>query len=282
MVLLKKVVVLLRKYALPILDFYIFSNLHVALATFFLVKLTLMQVGISENRTALFVFVSTLVSYNLIRVLRINNVQNWYSTWIIQNRKVLYLLNGIGVFYILYLSLFLRLKSLLVLTPFLLATSFYVFPLKKYALRNIPYLKLFLIAISWAGITVLFPLIQNLLIPRNIDYIVFMQRFVFVVFITIPFDIRDVNYDKKELKTLPQQLGIRKSKKLAVLLTLLFILLEFTKPKNEQSIIITVIVAVLSAILILRATKKQSKYYSALFIESIPIIWYVLFVYHSN
>lgn len=71
-------------------------------------------------------------------------------------------------------------------------------------LRNIPGLKLFLIAFSWAGITVLFPLIQNYMSIRITDWITFIQRFLFVLVITIPFDIRDINYDNNELKTLPQ------------------------------------------------------------------------------
>lgn len=39
-----------------IIDFYVFSNIHVAFATFCLVKITLLNIGVSENMTAWFVF----------------------------------------------------------------------------------------------------------------------------------------------------------------------------------------------------------------------------------
>ena len=262
-----------------ILDFYIFSNLHVALATYFLVKLTLVQIGISENKTASFVFFSTLVSYNFIRFIRLKDITNYYNSWIIQNRHLLYLLNGIGVIGLFYYSTSLEFGSLLILIPFTLATIFYSFPFQKYSLRNIPYLKIFLIAFSWAGITVLLPLIQNFIIPRDIDYIVFIQRFLFVLFITIPFDIRDLDYDTSKLRTLPQQLGIKKTKIASTLLIILFVLLELIKPTDEQSLISKISIAFLSFLFVLKATKNQSKYYSTLFVESLPIAWYYFYIY---
>jgi len=279
MLLFYNFITFIQKYNMRILDFYIFSNLHVALATYFLVKLTLVQIGISENKTASFVFFSTLVSYNFIRFIRLKDITNYYNSWIIQNRHLLYLLNGIGVIGLFYYSTSLEFGSLLILIPFTLATIFYSFPFQKYSLRNIPYLKIFLIAFSWAGITVLLPLIQNFIIPRDIDYIVFIQRFLFVLFITIPFDIRDLDYDTSKLRTLPQQLGIKKTKIASTLLIILFVLLELIKPTDEQSLISKISIAFLSFLFVLKATKNQSKYYSTLFVESLPIAWYYFYIY---
>ena len=169
--------------------------------------------------------------------------------------------------------------SLLTLIPFTLATIFYSFPFQKYSLRNIPYLKLFLIAFSWAGITVLLPLIQNFIIPRDIDYIVFIQRFLFVIFITVPFDIRDLDYDASKLKTLPQQLGVKKTKIVSTLLIILFVLLELIKSTDEQSLISKISIAFLSFLFVIKATKNQSKYYSTLFVESLPITWYYFYIF---
>ncbi len=264
-----------------IIKFYIFSNIHVALATFCLTKITLLEIGISENKTPLFVFFATLVSYNCIRFLRIEKVSNWFQKWFELNEKYLYVLTGLSLLLLIYFAFFLRLKALVVLLPFSLFTLFYVFPLKKYTLRNIAGLKLFLIAISWAGVTVLFPLIQNFITPRAIDYITFIQRFLFVTVITIPFDIRDFEYDSKNLKTLPQQVGIQKSKFVGVLLLLLFFFLEFFKnTMSSNSIITLLIIVIISAILLVKSTTNQHKYFSAFFVESIPIIWFLLFLFN--
>lgn len=144
-------------------------------------------------------------------------------------------------------------------------------------LRNIPGLKLFLIAFSWAGITVLFPLIQNYMSIRITDWITFIQRFLFVLVITIPFDIRDINYDNNELKTLPQQVGISKSKIIGILWIALFFFLEYFKIDfTSTSILITLVIGVLSGVCLVKSSEKQSNYYSAFFVESIPIVWFLL------
>ncbi len=265
-----------KNILLKILNFYIFSNIHVSLVASVLVKITLLQIGISENTTAIFVFFSTLLSYNIIRFLRLSDVKNWYNLWIKQHLKLLYFITIISLFAIIYLAFKLRLKAILVLIPFSLATLFYTFPLKKYSLRNVAGLKLFLIAFSWAGITVLFPLVQNFMTIRTIDWIVFIQRFLIIIVLTIPFDIRDVNYDISDLKTLPQQLGIHKTKYFGLVLSILFFTLELFKPITERQLITILLITVISALLLWKASSNQSKYYSALFSEGVPIIWYFI------
>jgi hypothetical protein len=260
-----------------IFNFYIFSNIHVAFATFCLTKITLLEIGITENKTAWFVFFSTLVSYNIIRFIRLGDVKNWFGNWFQENEKYLYVITGIGMLFLIYFTFQLRFKALLVLIPFAFFTVFYVIPIKKKALRNVAGLKLILIAISWAGITVLFPIVQNYILPRTTDYITFLQRFLFVVVITIPFDIRDLNYDKIELKTLPQKVGIQKSKLLGLLFLVLFFFLEFFKNEiNTTSSVTLLLVMVISGTLLLKSSDKKNKYYSAFFVEALPIIWFFL------
>jgi len=257
-----------------VFDFYIFSNIHVAIATYCLTKITLLEIGITESKTASFVFLSTLLSYNLIRFVRLNTIKNWYNNWITKNTKALYFISAIGLLGTLYYSIQLRFKAILTLIPFALATIFYVIPIKKKSLRKIARLKIFLIAISWAGITVLFPLIQNYMTIRITDWITFIQRILIVIIITLPFDIRDIEYDAKELKTLPQQIGIKKTKIIGILLLISFLILELFK--SEKTIINLLIIAIISGTLLIKATKKQTKYYSAFFVEAIPILWYIL------
>ncbi|HIE45348.1 MAG TPA: hypothetical protein EYP87_04090 [Flavobacteriaceae bacterium] len=148
--------------------------------------------------------------------------------------------------------------------------------MEKYSLRNIAGLKLFLIAFSWAGITVLFPLVQNYISLRFADYLTFIQRFIFVIVITIPFDIRDMKYDNSSLKTLPQQLGVSKTKIVGVLLIVLFIIIEVIKSNGDQSVWSTLIISIISGILLVKSTKNQSKYYSAFFVEALPILWFLI------
>ncbi len=261
-----------------IFNFYIFSNIHVAFATFCLVKITLFEVGISDAIAPLFVFFSTLVSYNIIRMLRVSTIKSWFTIWYAKNRKNIYLLTSVSSAFLIYFLFQLRLKAILILAPFTLLTLFYVFPIAKFSLRERARMKLFLIAISWAGITVLFPLVQNYLILRNIDYITFLQRFLFVFAITIPFDIRDLKYDKPSLNTIPQVIGIKKSKYLAIAILFIFILLEIFKHLFFHFSFVpeTLFVFILSVWLIYNVSVDKNKYYTSFFMEAIPVFWYFI------
>lgn len=257
-------------------NFYIFSNIHVAFAAFCLVKITLLNIGVSENKIAWFVFFSTLLSYNIIRLLRLSSITNWHQLWIVSNKNALYFLVLSSAFIILYLSFTLRLKAILILIPFSIATLFYAIPFKKYSLRNLPGFKIFLIAVSWAGITVLFPLVQNYITLRVVDYITFFQRILFVIVITLPFDIRDLDFDSDSLKTIPQSIGINKTKIFGALLLIILFIVGFLKPTEEHAIWTTFIITMFTGFILYKTTKKQSKYHSAFFVESLPILWYLL------
>lgn len=260
-------------------QFYIFGNIHVAIATFCLVKITLLQYEIIENKTAMFVFFSTLVSYNLIRFLRISDIANWFSDWLRRNRKLLYLLTIISAVSVGYLIFQLKFNALLWLSPFVVFTFFYgvSLPIKNKPLRKFAGMKSFLIAISYAGITVLFPLVQND-VEINIQvWIVFMQRFLFISMIIIPFDIRDLHVDSKSLKTLPQLFGVKMTKILGFIFGLIFVLLEFLKSSFVMNqLIIVLIVTVISSLFLIYSKENQSKYYSSFWVESLPIFWFLL------
>jgi len=266
-------------------QFYIFSNIHVALGTFCLVKITLLERHIDENTTPLFVMFSTIVSYNFIRFFRMNEIVGWFSSWMKRVKNALYILTFISVLIVVFLAFKIQIKAFLWLLPFALFTFFYGLPLpiKNKALRDVSGMKLFLIALSYAGITVLFPLVQNNIAVDSNVWITFTQRFLFIALITIPFDIRDLNYDSDSLKTLPQSLGVRKSKIIGVLFGLLFVLLEFFRqPINEKNIITILIITIVSILFLINAKDKQSKCYSAFWVESVPIFWFLIVIFGLN
>lgn len=86
---------------------------------------------------------------------------------------------------------------------------------KKYAfkLREIPYLKIFLISFIWSVSTILIPVIQTDSEINNHDvFLLFSERFLFIFAIAIQFDIRDMQADLHSgLKTIPLKIGKKKS-----------------------------------------------------------------------
>jgi 4-hydroxybenzoate polyprenyltransferase len=177
---------------------------------------------------------------------------------------------------LLYFGLKLNTRAILSLIPFGFATFLYVSPIKKLQLRNVSRLKLFLIAFSWTGVTVLFPLIQEDLTLKTENYTTFILRFLFVLAITIPFDIRDMHIDPKNLQTIPQKFGIKTAKNIILFLVMLFILIAIITQPFAISITNSLI-GLLIIIFSFRLNLIKNKYHTAFLIEALPIIWWLLF-----
>lgn len=270
------------------LDFYICSNTHVALAGFSLTKITLVNFGIAGNLTPLFVAFSILISYNFIRFYEIkNNRLGWFKDWFFMNIKKilgLMLLSILGLGSISFFPEF-NLKSFLILFPFAFMTFFYAIPLFKIgklevSFRNFPMIKIFSIAIAWAGISVFFPLYEANYQFSSAVYLEFFQRILFLLAITIPFDIRDMNADSKSLKTLPQTLGIGNSKALGTLLLFGFLMMEIFKENFTYfGFLIVLIISIISGLFLWFSSPKKSRYYTSFWVESIPVIWLGLLIF---
>jgi hypothetical protein len=268
----------LKSIIKKVIDFYVFANLHVGFAVFALTKLTLLEIGISDNLAPLFTFFATVLSYNVIRFLRVKETKNWFSDWYDKNKQLLYLVTIISGVFLVYFLFKIRLKALFIITPFTLFTFLYVFPIKRFSLREKAGLKLFLISISWAGITVFFPLVQNYMQIRIEDILTFLQRFLFVFAITIPFDIRDLQYDKKDMQTLPQYFGVRISKQIAIFAMFLFFVISLFKSSHTIGLPINIVITILTILLIYFFEEKRNKYYTSFFIEGISILWFFLYL----
>ena len=81
-------------------------------------------------------------------------------------------------------------------------------------MREISYLKLPLISFVWAIATVLLPLYLNGLEGRVeiiIVLAVVLSRGLYISGLTIPFDVRDLEIDRLDMKTVPQTIGVYSS-----------------------------------------------------------------------
>ena len=256
-----------------------------ALSVFCLTRITLNDFNLENDLLTYFIFFSTILSYNFIRIFQLYRIKSKVAAWIRAERIPLIILNGISILVLVPLSLLFEFNDFLVLLPFVLATVFYVLPssYKFKGLRNIAGLKLFLIAFTWAGITVFFPLYVNKLPYSELIGLVFIQRFLFVMAITIPFDIRDAKFDLPDLGTLPQVLGVNKAKIVACTALVLFVMLELYKVSSYGgSPWIPILVAALSGIFILGTHENRNRYYTAFWVESIPIMWFLANVFVND
>lgn len=154
--------------------------------------------------------------------------------------------------------------SLLVAATLSLA---YVLPIfRGLRLRDLPFIKIFTIAFVWAFVTVILPAQE---LHRTIDInigLIFLEKVLFIFALTIPFDIRDMDWDAQTgIKTIPLSIGSKKAKYLAFLcliscLGLVFILnnKEIYTPKQAFILIISYF---MSSIVIYLTEKNRNDYF---------------------
>jgi hypothetical protein len=97
-----------------------------------------------------------------------------------------------------------------------------------------------------------------------------------VIVLILPFDIRDMHFDDIALYTIPKKIGVLKTKYFGLILILLAFLLELALQNSAKHKAIFLAIIFLIAVLLMRANKQQQKYYSAFFVEAIPIVWWGL------
>ncbi len=261
-----------------VFNFYINSSIHVALSVYSLTWITLITLGLGYSESILyFVFYASITGYNFVKYFGVAKFRHkQLANWL----KLIQIVSFICFVLMGYYAVQLTVKTHVFIACFALLTILYAIPFstkQNTTLRNVSGLKVFVIALVWAGVTVFIPLI-NIDYTVNTDVVVLgIQRFLFVLVLMIPFEIRDLKYDNLTLSTLPQKLGVKKTKWLGVMLLVVFFLLEFLKDETHiNSIIALLIITIITLVFVLFSKIEQNKYYCSFFVEGLPIVWLVL------
>ncbi|MEO9512013.1 MAG: hypothetical protein ABJN84_15525 [Flavobacteriaceae bacterium] len=262
-----------------IFDFYLDASVHVALSVGCLMGITAFLLDITVSFSLLgFTFFSTIVCYNFVKygveAKKYLIVSNIYHKYI----QFFSFLCFIGALYFLFA---LHYKIWIAILFLSLISTLYAIPFLPHAknLRSLGGFKIYVVALVWAGFTIVLPVLDAD-IPMSWDTnVLFLQRFVLVVILLLPFEIRDLQWDDVQLKTLPQVLGIRKTKTLGVILTSIFFALTFFKDTISQvELVMRLILGIVFWFLLLSKNNFQAKYLASFWVEGIPICWYGLFV----
>ena len=260
-----------------IFEFYIKSSLHLSLCVLALILITNLRLNIEFNVIILFiVFNATIVVYNFIKYASI--LPYYFLVNNVSIKKIQYLSFFCGL--CLLCSLFyIKIETILFGFFISIFCIIYVIPFNrsKRNIRNYSRIKIFIVAFCWAAVTVLFPLAVELEIDYLNAAILFFQRFIFVVVYTLPFEIRDLKFDSIKLKTIPQLFGLKKTKQLAYLLLILFLLINFViEPLSIIYLISDFIIALITAYVIYITKENQAKHFASFWVESVPILWLLI------
>tara|TARA_B100000809_G_C15102636_1_gene517529 strand:+ start:1164 stop:1997 length:834 start_codon:yes stop_codon:yes gene_type:complete len=263
-----------------IFDFYINSSIHVALAVYALSWITLLQFDIPYDDNVLyFIFFASITGYNFVKYFGLTKFHHRsLAKWL----KTIQVFSGVCFILMSYYALKLAFETLLGISVFGLATFLYAIPIvpktlyldSQKNLRSIGGLKVYIIAIVWTGVTVILPLLNNQFIITDDVLITALQRFLLVLVLMFPFEIRDLNYDSLKLATIPQKIGVKLTKRIGLLLLGLFYVLNFFKDDiTVKYVVSSLMIASITLLFLIFAKKNQNKYYSAFWVESLPILW---------
>lgn len=214
--------------------------------------------------SVVFTFASTLLMYNLQRLHKLQyqelDFMNMRHIWISEHKnRIQYVVIGCG-FLLVALVPFFSIHTILGLALLGIISFFYSYPTKRGNLRSVAGFKIFLIAFVWSATVFVFTSDWVIVMA---DIILFAHNFLFILAITIPFDIRDLDFDKKKYKTIPQVLGEFASRILAsTLMVISFIILTFQL--GEFSIFLSLVYGIFALLCFYATSTRKELYFSGL------------------
>jgi 4-hydroxybenzoate polyprenyltransferase len=291
---------MIKKALFSTLDFLLFSNIFIAfcavaqgLVTYYLLKLP------PDKYILMFLFCSTLLVYNLSMLLA-KPKEHQKSPfkrvrWIFSHHRLTISITLIASLCIIPLGLwYLSVQSQLLMVFVGILALAYNFPFlklndKKIGLRNLPGIKLFLIALVWSVSCVLLPIVEvestfGISVTLSETLLLVAKRFLFICAITIPFDIRDLFQDKLyELKTIPVMLGEKKAWIFCQALLIIYLILLILFAKNiDLDVIGLTLTILLTGWLIFKSNIKRNEYYYFFFLDGTMILQFaILWILHS-
>lgn len=263
------------KFAKRLFDFYINSSIHVALAVVSLVFVTLYEFELPVDLKLIgFLFFGTITGYNFVKYAGIAGL---HHRSLAGSLRVIQSFSAICFALWLFIILEMHYTFWLACIPLGLLTLLYAVPFlpRHKNLRAVPSIKIFIIAAVWSGATVYLPLAYfnfNWDVAAGIEL---LQRFLLTLILILPFEIRDLEFDSKNLVTLPQIFGIKKTQIVGYSFVVLYVVLQYFQETHVHWPSALILMS-LCVVAIFFSRKRQKKYYASFWVEGIPIAWWLL------
>lgn len=175
-----------------------------------------------------------------------------------------------------YFALFLSFDTYIGLAILAVLIGLYTLPLfPTYRnLRSLGIVKVIIVGLVWTGATIFLPILDKGW-PITWDiYIEGVQRFLVILILMIPFEIRDIRSDFPELKTLPQRFGIAQTRIIGGCLALFFYVATFLKDAvMPMEWLSKGLLFLFLLVLMVYTPEKQTKYFASFWVEAVPIFW---------
>lgn len=289
---------MIRRGFVPILNFLLFSNIFIACCAMAQGALTYLLLQTPPNAVVIAMLgCATLALYNFSLIL--SKPKDYKLSpylrvqWFFSHYRFIIGISSFALLMLVPLVARLSFSSivlLMVLGFIALAYNAPIFRIgtRRFGIRNVPGAKLFIIAAVWACSCVWLPIMElksiGLEVSRLDTFLLVSKRFLFVMAITLPFDIRDLYQDRAfHLKTIPVMIGERNSMRLCQVLLGIYILFLFIfVEKFNGDVLALTLIALFTGFLILDKAFKKSEYYYFLFLDGTLLLQFAAVYFVNN
>ncbi len=211
-------------YINPVIRFLLYTNLWIAVGAVAMTEHTrwlLLEDAPAWEKVHTFVFFGTLGLYAAHRLIGMHRYPLYRTN---ERYRQLYRWRGwllaacvVSLPFLLHSFLALPSRWRWIVLPFVALSAAYILPVfgQSRRLRDVPLLKVFLLALMWGAFTALLP---AGLLGRPWPQLLLLtaERTAYIFAIGLPFDIRDLPFDRQfGVPTLPTRLGVDRTKNLA-------------------------------------------------------------------
>lgn len=247
-----------------IFDLYIKSSLHVAFAFFSFVKVVELSLNISSNLfLEVAIFSGSVLGYNVLKYFEF-----WNSTKFSLNKNI----SVLGITIVAFLTFVFCFFQLKISFQLAFLQVFFLVLLYPF-LRNFWFLKTGIVSFCVTYVVCYIPTLDTKMLFFY-DTILQVKLFFLICALLIPFEIYDSQHDAVTLQTIPQKFGVKKTKYLGYLFLICFCIISLLL----QYEILDIVIAIVIGLFIRFSSTKNTKYYTSFWVESIPILWWLILV----
>ncbi len=258
------------------LNWLIFHNLYISLGAVVLTYSTFVLLDTPTKDLnwplLLFIFCATIFTYN------IDRVPFYFNKWFPVTLQLLALVGIVTCSFWFSWTL----RFFLIHLGFI--ALFYSIPkglgwISRFSLRRIPLLKIFLVAYGWAAVTVILPVmsLQVHWYTGPVSYL-FIERFLFIFIITLPFDIGDFKQDQlKGIVTLPVWIGIQKTRWLGFGLVGVYLLAVIGYQPQIKLILPAVVLMAACCVFLVQVNAQTTRMYYKKYVDGAMFLYFALF-----
>jgi len=284
----------MKKIFQPVFDFLLFSNVFMGLCTVAQGLVTFYLIGSKPVVPVIWLlFTSTLgiYSFSILLTKPTHPDKSPYKRvrWFFSHYRLMVTFTIVSLLSLIPLFFLISIESRILMVFLSIISFFYSIPIfaigdQKFGLRNIPWLKQFLITLVWTMSTVLLPILEAqhfhlTSISMRDTTILIAKRFLFIAALTVPFDIRDLFDDRKSgLKTVPVVWGEKNAYLFCQVLLAGYVVLLFLFRNNgfNPNFWALTITTVLTGWLIFKSKWKKDEYYYFFFMDGVLILQYLV------